>query len=43
MLEAQFETLEQCEKNYCYPVKRYITCGEFGSIDGMDGSCWWVS
>lgn len=41
MLEAQWETLKQCEKNYCHPVKRYISCKEFGSIDGMDGSCWW--
>jgi len=37
--EAQWETLEQCENNYCRPVLKYISCEDFGKIDGMDGSC----
>lgn len=36
-----FETLEQCKAHYVNKVDKYISCGEFGHIDGMDGACWW--
>lgn len=38
---AQFETLDQCRRNYCYPVKKYISCDDFGHVDGTNGSCHW--
>lgn len=36
-----FETLEQCRTHYCEPFPKYITCSEFGELDGMNGSCHW--
>lgn len=36
-----FETLEQCRTHYCKPIQKYISCKEFGKLDGMDGSCHW--
>lgn len=35
------ETLSWCRQHYVPKVDRYITCKEFGHIDGMDGSCLW--
>lgn len=36
-----FETLEQCKAHYVNKVDKFISCEEFGHIDGMDGACWW--
>lgn len=36
-----FETLEQCKAHYVRKVDKYVSCEEFGHIDGMDGACWW--
>lgn len=36
-----FETLEQCRTYYCKPFPQYITCKDFGELDGMNGSCHW--
>ena len=35
------ETLEQCKQHYVPPIKKYISCSEFGHSDGMNGSCHW--
>ena len=35
------ETLTWCRHHYVPPVERFISCKEFGNIDGMDGGCWW--
>lgn len=35
------ETLEQCKQYYLPPIKKYITCSDFGNPDGMNGSCHW--
>ena len=37
------ETLEQCEEYYLPPIAKYISCEEFGNIDGMSGGCHWCS
>ena len=36
-----YETLEELRSHYCKPIDKYITCGEFGNTDGMNGSCLW--
>lgn len=43
MLNTNFvpETLEQCNQHYVPPIKKYISCSEFGQSDGMNGSCHW--
>lgn len=35
------ETLDWCQRHYVPPVKKFISCGEFGHLDSMDGSCHW--
>lgn len=35
------ETLQQCKQQYVPPIKKYITCSEFGYSDGMSGGCHW--
>lgn len=35
------ETLAWCREHYVPPVKKFITCQDFGKIDGMSGACWW--
>lgn len=35
------ENLEWCTNHYVPPVKKFISCGDFGKCDGMDGACWW--
>jgi hypothetical protein len=35
------ETIEDCKRYYIPPNKKYITCSEFGHMDGMNGSCHW--
>ncbi len=35
------ETLEWCRKHYVPPVKEFISCENFGHMDGMDGTCHW--
>ena len=35
------ESLEQCRMHYVPPNKDFITCKEFGCMDGMNGSCHW--
>lgn len=35
------ETLTWCRQHYVPPVRKFISCQEFGHIDGMDGACWW--
>lgn len=35
------ETLTWCRQHYVPPVQKFITCQEFGNIDGMNGGCWW--
>jgi hypothetical protein len=35
------ETLDWCQRHYVPPVKKYISCDEFGKPDGMNGSCHW--
>lgn len=35
------ETLTWCRQHYVPVVEKYITCEQFGNIDGMDGACWW--
>lgn len=35
------ECLEECNRHYVPKNNKYITCKEFGHIDGMDGACWW--
>lgn len=35
------ESLTWCRHHYVPPVDRFISCKEFGNIDGMDGGCWW--
>lgn len=35
------ETLTWCRHHYVPPVERFISCKQFGNIDGMDGACWW--
>lgn len=37
----QWESLGQCQENYCYPVQKYISCEIFGYSDGMNGGCHW--
>jgi hypothetical protein len=38
---ATVETIDQCKKEYLPPVEKYISCSEFGHMDGMCGSCHW--
>ena len=35
------ETLDWCRYHYVPKNPKYITCGDFGRKDGMDGSCHW--
>lgn len=35
------ECLKECNRHYVPRNEKYITCKEFGQIDGMDGACWW--
>ena len=35
------ETIYQCRTSYIPPIKKYITCNDFGKSDGMDGCCHW--
>lgn len=35
------ETLTWCRKHYVPPVQKFITCQNFGNINGMSGGCWW--
>lgn len=35
------EYLKECNMHYVPKNKKYITCKEFGHIDGMNGACWW--
>lgn len=35
------ETLMQCRNHYNPPVQRFISCGQFGKLDCMDGGCYW--
>lgn len=35
------ESLQECQLYYVPPVERFITCKDFGNVDGMDGSCHW--
>ena len=35
------ETLKWCDEHYVPPVRRFITCEDFGHSDGMNGSCHW--
>lgn len=43
MIDYNFvpETLDWCKRHYIPPIKKFITCSEFGHIDPMDGSCHW--
>lgn len=43
MVDLDFvpETLEWCKKHYVPPIKKYISCNEFGHCDGMNGGCHW--
>lgn len=36
-----FETFVQTRSHYCKPIKKYIVCDQFGSNDGLNGSCHW--
>lgn len=35
------ETLTWCRRHYVSPVKKYITCDDFGNAESMNGGCWW--
>ena len=35
------ETLEQCKEHFVPAIGDYITCYNFGHIDGTNGSCHW--
>lgn len=37
------ETIDWCAAHYVPPVKKYISCSDFGKCDGMNGSCIWCS
>lgn len=43
MIDYNFvpETLEWCRKHYVPPIKKHISCKDFGDCDGMNGSCHW--
>lgn len=35
------KSLDWWKNHYCPPVDEYITCSDFGRIDGSNGCCWW--
>ena len=43
MIDYNFvpETLEWCRKHYVPPIKKHISCKNFGDCFSMNGSCHW--
>lgn len=43
MIDYNFipESLERCREHYVPPIKKYISCKDFGNSDGMNGRCHW--